>query len=236
MAGPLKAPRHLAIIMDGNGRWAKKHHLPRLAGHREGINSVREAVETAGEVGIKYLTLFTFSTENWQRPRREVQALMKLLVNSISREKENLHHNQVRVNTIGNLAALPPEARAEMISARELTKNNPGLVLTLALSYGGRQELINAVEDPLQDPPPEVTAETISSRLETRELPDPDLLIRTGGERRLSNFLLWQLAYTEIYFSDIYWPDFRRPQLLAALEDFAQRERRFGRISEQIKK
>jgi undecaprenyl diphosphate synthase len=236
MAGPLKAPRHLAIIMDGNGRWAKKHHLPRLAGHREGINSVREAVETAGEVGIKYLTLFTFSTENWQRPRREVQALMKLLVNSISREKENLHHNQVRVNTIGNLAALPPEARAEMISARELTKNNPGLVLTLALSYGGRQELINAVEDLLQDPPPEVTAETISSRLETRELPDPDLLIRTGGERRLSNFLLWQLAYTEIYFSDIYWPDFRRPQLLAALEDFAQRERRFGRISEQIKK
>lgn len=227
-------PRHLAIIMDGNGRWARRHKLPRVAGHREGINSVRDIVEYAGQVGIGFLTLYTFSAENWHRPPREVSALMKLLVGTIHKEVQNLHRQQVRINTIGDFEALPPAARDSLQKAMEITRDNSGLVLTLALSYGSRQEILRAVSQFLAAPPPELDMTLFESRLDTAGMPDPDLLIRTGGEHRISNFLLWQLAYTEIVFSDVYWPDFRREQLAEALEEYSRRERRFGRISEQL--
>jgi undecaprenyl diphosphate synthase len=227
-------PRHLAIIMDGNGRWARQHRLPRVAGHREGIKSVRDIVEYAGEIGIGYLTLYTFSTENWQRPPREVTALMKLLVATIHKEVDNLHRQQVRINTIGDLSSLPTAARTSMQQAMDKTRENEGLVLTLALSYGSRQEIMRAVNSLLETPPAELSMDSLESQLDTAGLPDPDLLIRTGGEHRISNFLLWQLAYTEIVFEDLYWPDFRRAQLAQALEEYGSRERRFGRTSEQL--
>jgi len=227
-------PRHLAIIMDGNGRWARQHRLPRVAGHREGIKSVRDIVEYAGDIGIGYLTLYTFSTENWQRPQREVTALMKLLVATIHKEVDNLHRQQVRINTIGDLSSLPAAARKSMQQAIDLTRENTGLVLTLALSYGSRQEIMRAVASLLERPPAEVSMDSLESQLDTAGLPDPDLLIRTGGEHRISNFLLWQLAYTEIVFEDLYWPDFRREQLARALGEYGRRERRFGRTSEQL--
>lgn len=229
-------PRHVAFIMDGNGRWAKKRNLPRLLGHREGVKSVREMVEAGVDLGIEVMTFYTFSRENWKRPAKEVSALMHLLVSTIRREVEDLNRNNVRLRTIGRLEDLPEEPRRELLHAREHLSSNTGLVLNLAISYGGRQEIVEAVNRLLATGLKHVDEQAISEALETAGLPNPDLLIRTSGEHRLSNFLLWQCAYTELYISDTFWPDFRQPQLYRALLDFSRRERRFGCISEQLVK
>ena len=233
-------PGHIAIIMDGNGRWAKERSISRLSGHHEGINSVREITRVCGEIGVKHLTLYTFSTENWGRPKREVSALMKLLLHTIRDEIKNLHENKVKLTTIGDLSALPKSACENIQEGIELTKNNNGLNLILALNYGARQELVRAVKkiwDSIGSndfDPEHITEQTISENLYTSMIKDPDLLIRTGGERRISNFLLWQLAYSELYMTDTYWPAFREEQLLTAVQDFQNRERRFGKIGKQV--
>lgn len=233
-------PQHIAIIMDGNGRWAKKRSLPRVAGHHEGVNSVRDIVEACGQVGVKYLTLYTFSTENWKRPQDEVSILMRLLLSSLRDECDNLHKNNVRLKTIGDFSALPLDVQDEFLDAIELTKNNTGLTLVLALSYSGRWDLKSAMKMIAEQvkagvlEPEMITDEVISQSLATKSIPDPDLLVRTSGELRISNFLLWQLAYSEMYVTDILWPDFRRRQLYDAIEAFQNRERRFGLVSEQI--
>ena len=233
-------PEHIAIIMDGNGRWAKERSMSRLSGHHEGINSVREITRVCGEIGVKHLTLYTFSTENWGRPKREVSALMKLLLHTIRDEIKNLNENKVKLTTIGALNALPKSARENIQEGIELTKNNNGLNLILALNYGARQELVRAVKkiwDRIGSSdfdPEHITEQTISENLYTSMIKDPDLLIRTGGERRISNFLLWQLAYSELYMTDTYWPAFREEQLLTAVQDFQNRERRFGKTGKQV--
>ena len=233
-------PGHIAIIMDGNGRWAKERYISRLSGHHEGINSVREITRVCGEIGVKHLTLYTFSTENWGRPKREVSALMKLLLHTIRDEIKNLHENKVKLTTIGDLSALPKSACENIQEGIELTKNNNGLNLILALNYGARQELVRAVKKIWDSvgsndfDPEQITEQTISENLYTSMIKDPDLLIRTGGERRISNFLLWQLAYSELYMTDTYWPAFREEQLLTAVQDFQNRERRFGKIGKQV--
>ena len=233
-------PKHIAIIMDGNGRWAKERSMSRLSGHHEGINSVREITRVCGEIGVKHLTLYTFSTENWGRPKREVSALMKLLLHTIRDEIKNLHENKVKLTTIGALSALPKSARENIQEGIELTKNNDGLNLILALNYGARQELVRAVKkiwDRIGSSdfdPEHITEQTISENLYTSMIKDPDLLIRTGGERRISNFLLWQLAYSELYMTDTYWPEFREEKLLKAVQDFQNRERRFGKTGKQV--
>ena len=233
-------PEHVAVIMDGNGRWAKRRHRPRVDGHREGINSVREIVRAAGEMNLRYLTLYTFSTENWRRPKSEVAALMSLLLTTIRAEVDELNRSNVRLTTIGRMEDLPYLARQGMEHAKRILRNNTGLTLNLALSYSSRQEITDAVRriaEKVQSgrlQPGAIDDETISSCLYTSELPDPDLLIRTSGEQRLSNFLLWQLAYTEIYVTDVLWPDFRRKEFFDALRDFQKRERRFGKVSEQL--
>jgi len=227
-------PAHIAIIMDGNGRWAKQRGLLRVAGHREGINSVREIVRICGEIGVKYLTLYTFSTENWRRPRAEVSALMTLLMRTIRKEVADLKKNNVKLSTIGNLADFPPDAAKAMREAMDTLKDCGGLNLCLALSYSGRQEILYAVNSLLKSGASAVDEAGFSRALYTREMPDPDLLIRTSGEMRISNFLLWQLAYTEIHVSPVYWPDFREKQLYLAIADYQKRERRFGRVSEQL--
>jgi len=235
-----KIPEHIAIIMDGNGRWAKQRSLERVDGHREGINSVREVVRACGELGVKYLTLYTFSTENWNRPKGEVSALMSLLLKTIREEVAELKRNNVRLMTIGRLKDLPLLARMGMEQAIEMLRDNTGLTLILALSYSSRRELIDAVRRIAvkvktgEMKEADINEDTISSHLYTAAVPDPDLLVRTSGELRLSNFLLWQLAYTEIYVTDILWPDFRRAALYEAVSAFQKRERRFGRVSEQI--
>lgn len=221
--------------MDGNGRWAKKRGLPRVAGHREGINSAREIVRVCGEIGVEYLTLYTFSVENWRRPRAEVSALMSLLLRTIRSEVADLDKNNVRLLTIGSLEDLPKNARRAMEEAKEVLRNNTGLKLNLALSYGGRQEILQAVNHLLAKGVEVVDENELEKNLYTADLPDPDLLIRTSGENRISNFLLWQLAYTEIHFSSILWPDFREKELLDAISDYQKRERRFGKVSEQLK-
>lgn len=228
-------PQHIAIIMDGNGRWAKKRGLPRLAGHREGINSVREIVRVCGEIGVKHLTLYTFSTENWKRPKMEVSALMTLLLHTIRREVADLMKNNVRLSTIGNLNDFPKDAANAMYEAMESLKNNTGLHLCLALSYSGRQEILYAVNSLLKSGAKSIDEEGFDQVLYTSNMPDPELLIRTSGEMRISNFLLWQLAYTEIYVSDLFWPEFREKELLLAIASYQKRERRFGRVSEQLK-
>jgi undecaprenyl diphosphate synthase len=228
-------PGHLAVIMDGNGRWAKARGLKRISGHHEGIKSVREIVEVSAEIGIKQLTLYTFSFENWERPDTEVKALMSLLMNTISKEINQLHKNNIQVRTLGILDDLPVGPRDGMLKAIEKTKSNTGLVLSLALSYGSRQEIVRSVNSLIAEGHKSVDETQISSRLFNSDLPDPDLLIRTGGEYRISNFLLWQLAYAEIYVCNTPWPEFRRKDLLEAVEEFSRRERRFGKISEQIK-
>ncbi len=233
-------PRHIAIIMDGNGRWANSHRLPRLAGHREGINSVREIVRICGEIGIEYLTLYTFSSENWNRPVKEVSSIMKLLFSTIKKEVQNLHKNNVRLLTIGKLDDLPQKSYLEILEGINKTKDNTGLNLILALSYGSRQELLRAVRrivdrskiDKIKID--EINEDMISKELYTSEIPDPDLLIRTGGENRISNFLLWQSAYTEFYMVDVFWPDFREKELINSIEDYQARQRRFGRTGEQV--
>lgn len=233
-------PEHIAVIMDGNGRWAKKHSLPRIAGHREGINSVREVTRICGEIGVKHLTLYTFSTENWKRPKNEVSALMKLLLKTIRAEVNDLHRNNVRLTTIGALSDLPESGRQGILEGVEKTKNNTGLNLNLALSYGSRQEILMVTRKLAEDvldgklKTTDINTAVFDERLYTRDIPDPDLLIRTGGEYRISNFLLWQIAYTEIFISSAYWPDFRQNELLEAVLDYQQRERRFGKVSEQL--
>ena len=233
-------PKHIAIIMDGNGRWAKERSLPRVAGHKEGVNSVREITRACGEIGVKHLTLYTFSTENWRRPKAEVSALMTLLLKTISVEVRELHKKNVRFTTIGDLEMLPRSTQKGILDGIEITKNNTGLNLCLALNYGSRQEMVSAVQsiaDKVKNgdlDSDEIDETIFSDALSTSEMPDPDLLIRTSGECRLSNFLLWQSAYTEIFMTDIYWPAFREDALMDAILDFQSRERRYGKVSEQV--
>ena len=235
-------PKHIAIIMDGNGRWAKAHSLPRIAGHKEGIDSVRAITKKCGDIGVKHLSLYTFSSENWSRPLKEVKALMGLLLLTIRREIKDLNKNNVRLTTIGNMGDLPDDARKGMEEGLKITENNSGLNLILALSYGGRQEILKMVQSIARkaingEIEPETLSESdIVNELDTAKTPDPDLLIRTGGDQRISNFLLWQIAYSEIYVTDTYWPEFKEKELLDAVADFQDRERRFGRISEQLDK
>lgn len=235
-----RLPHHIAIIMDGNGRWAKKRALPRVAGHREGVNSVRNIVEACGELGIEYLTLYTFSTENWRRPQKEISALMQLLIATLRKEINELNKNNIKLMTIGNIEKLPSDARDEIIEGIEKTHLNSGLKLILALNYGGREEIIEAVKSigkkiiDKKLKPEDITENIVRNNLYTSKIPDPDFLIRTSGELRISNFLLWQLAYTEIYVTKVLWPEFRRKHLYQALWDYISRERRFGKVSEQI--
>jgi len=235
-----KLPRHVAIIMDGNGRWAKSRALPRLAGHKEGVNSVREITRACGEIGVEMLTLYTFSAENWKRPRTEVNALMRLLVATIRDEVQELMENNVRLTAIGLIEDLPSIAQRELRSAIGLTADNSGLNLNLALSYGGRQEIIAAVRSIIhQFTEEQVAAGDIDEALfeaclYTAGMPDPGLIIRTGGETRLSNFLLWQSAYSELIVTEIMWPEFRREALYETLLEYQRRERRFGLLSEQV--
>jgi len=233
-------PKHIAIIMDGNGRWAKAHSLPRIAGHKEGIDSVRAITKICGDIGVKHLSLYTFSSENWRRPKNEVKALMRLLLLTIRREIKDLNKNNVRLTTIGNIGDLPDDARKGMEEGLKITEKNSGLNLILALSYGGRQEILKMVQSIARKAlngeiePEKISEDNIVNELDTAKIPDPELLIRTGGELRISNFLLWQIAYSEIYVTDIYWPEFREKELLDAVADFQARERRFGHISEQL--
>lgn len=234
-------PSHIAIIMDGNGRWAKKKGLPRVAGHKRGVDTVREIVEACAQIGVKYLTLYTFSTENWKRPKDEVSTLMRLLLKSLKDRVEELNKNDIRLTTIGDINKLPTEVQKQLKLDIEKTKNNKKMVLNLALSYSGRWELLQAmksisrlVADGKLEPE-ELTEETISNHLTTHDIPDPELLIRTSGEFRVSNFLLWQIAYSEFVITDVFWPDFSRNHLYDAIRQFQKRERRFGKVSEQIK-
>lgn len=235
-----KIPQHVAIIMDGNGRWAKQQGEDRIFGHHEGVNSVREIVEAAAEAGVKYLTLYAFSTENWNRPKEEVDALMELLVATISLETPQLNKNGVKLEAIGNLKSLPESCFNELQTSINTTKNNTRLTLVLALSYSSKWEITNSVKEIASQvaagklKPNDITEETISSFLCTTKYPDPELMIRTSGEHRISNFLLWQLAYAEFYFTDKLWPDFRKQDFIEAINDYQSRERRFGKTSEQI--
>lgn len=225
-------PDHVAIIMDGNGRWAAKRGLPRIAGHERGTENIRRITRAAAEAGIGYLTLWAFSTENWSRPFEEVSGIMRLLGEALERETMELHQQGAQLRHIGRLDGLSPDLRQSVEDAIELTRDNTGLVLTLAFDYGGRQELVRAVQEIVRDgvPVEEIDERTIAKHLFTRDLPDPDLVIRTSGEYRLSNFLIWQAAYAELYFSQVYWPDFGPDHLQEALADYASRERRFGNL------
>ena len=233
-------PKHIAIIMDGNGRWAKERSLPRIAGHKEGINSVREITRVCGEIGVRHLTLYTFSTENWKRPSSEVSALMHLLLKTIKDEIKELHREEVRFTIIGDLNTIPSKTAKGLLDGVKVTENNTGLNLNLALNYGSRQEIINAIKIlalKVQSgdlDPNNINIDLLGNFLYTGNVPDPDLLIRTSGERRLSNFLLWQIAYTEIFMTDLFWPDFREKQLMDAIIEFQSRERRFGNVSQKI--
>lgn len=234
-------PKHLAIIMDGNGRWAKKHGLFRTLGHESGTKSVKKIIEACSNLGIENLTLYAFSTENWNRPKIEVEALMKVLVNSLIKELPTLEKNNIKLNAIGNLEKLPVKAQKELQDVINKTAGNTKLVLTLALSYGSREELVNAVKN-ISDKVKnniisvdKIDDSVINEHLYTHNLPDVDLLIRTSGEHRISNFLLWQIAYAELYFTDILWPDFKESDLYEAILSYQKRERRFGKTSEQIK-
>jgi len=233
-------PQHIAIIMDGNGRWAKKKGLLRAAGHRQGTQGVREAVEGCAELGIPYLTLYAFSTENWNRPKKEVDTLMNLLVSSLKKEINTLQKNNVSLHTIGNTYSLPQKAQKELIEVIDKTKDNKRLRLTLALSYGGREEILNSLKEISLKvknnliSPADIDESFINEHLYTHDMPDVDLLIRTSGEQRVSNFLLWQIAYAEFYFTPVLWPDFKREHLYDAISNYQKRERRFGKTSEQI--
>ena len=229
-------PEHIAIIMDGNGRWARAKTLPRLAGHKQGVKAVRNITEICGELGVNFLTLYTFSEENWNRPKMEVSALMKLLVSSLKKEVKDLMKNNVRFTVIGDMSKMDNFVQNELNEAIELTENNDGINLNLALSYGGRQEILTAFKSLYSqiNSSDEITEKRFESHLYTSDIPDPDLLIRTGGEMRVSNFLLWQIAYTELHITNTFWPAFGRDELLISINDYQQRERRFGKISEQI--
>ncbi len=237
---PDKLPQHIAIIMDGNGRWAKQQGEHRIFGHEHGVKSVRDTVEAAAELGINYLTLYAFSTENWNRPQDEVIALMQLLVHTISAETKTLNKNNIRLQAIGDLKSLPKDCYNELQEAIEKTKNNSRTTLVLALSYSSRWEIVNAVQQIAKQienktlSAKEINEETINAHLCTANIPEPELMIRTSGEHRISNFLLWQLAYAELYFTDKLWPDFRKEDLYTAILDYQTRERRFGKTSEQL--
>jgi len=231
-------PTHVAAIMDGNGRWAQQRNRPRFVGHREGVNSVRDVTEACAQLGVRYLTLYTFSTENWNRPSTEVNALMKLLIRTIERERQTLLENDVRLRTIGDISMLPDACQRELDETQARTEGNERLTLTLALSYSGQWDLVQAMRAIARDvqagrlEPEAIDEAVIARHLATADMPDPDLLIRTGGEYRLSNFLLWQSAYTELYITEQFWPDFRRDELYAAIREFQDRDRRFGRVDE----
>ena len=237
-----RLPKHVAIIMDGNGRWAKKRGNSRVFGHKNGVKAVRAVTEAAAELGIEYVTLYAFSTENWNRPKREVDALMSLLVSTISSETKTLMDNNVKLGVIGCVDTLPKDVHRKLMECMEKTSQNNGLTLNLALSYSSRWEITDAVRKIAQKvkdnelAPDDVNAEVISNNLTTANIPDPELMIRTSGELRISNFLLWQLAYAELYFCDTLWPDFQKEDFYEALNDYQGRERRFGKISEQLTK
>ena len=237
-----RLPEHVAIIMDGNGRWAKKQGLARVFGHQKGVETVHEITTAAAELGLKYLTLYTFSTENWNRPKEEVDAIMTLLVDTIAKERPTLMKNNVRLLTIGDTNRLPDEARKKYLQLIDDTAGNTGLSLVLALSYSSRWEITEAMKriahkvESGEMKADDITEQTLTDNMTTACIPDPDLLIRSSGEYRISNFLLWQLAYSEMYFTDCYWPEFTREEFYKALVDYAQRERRFGKTSEQIQK
>lgn len=234
-------PQHVAIIMDGNGRWAKQRGNKRIFGHKRGVGSVRSVVEAAGEIGIEYLTLYAFSTENWNRPKMEVNALMSLFISAVKKETENLMKNNVRMKAIGNLTNLPQNVQENLLEIIDITNKNTGLTLILALSYSSRQEIKDAIKKisnkvienkiTIED----IDEEFVSKNLQTSEFPDPELLIRTSGEYRISNFLLWQISYSELYFSDVLWPDFTKEHFFEAICNYQHRERRFGKTTDQIK-
>ncbi len=239
---PEKLPKHLAIIMDGNGRWAKQKGFLTTIGHENGATAVKRTVEQCARLGIPYLTLYAFSTENWNRPKFEVDMLMKLLVKALRKEIKSLHENNIRLNAIGNLDLLPASVRKELTEVLEKTKNNTRLTLSLALSYGSRNELLEATKELCNKVKNNIISidaideSVINKHLYTHNLPDVDLLIRTSGEQRISNFLLWQIAYAELYFTDVLWPDFSNDHLISALETYQNRERRYGKTSEQLNK
>lgn len=233
----MNIPRHIGIIMDGNGRWAKQRGLPRTAGHRAGTDATRRIVRACGELGVSYLTIYVFSAENWGRPRLEVRLLMDLLVEMIRKEIDDLNKNNVRLHAIGDLQRLPKKSQNELHNGIERTSGNTGLNLVLALSYGGRSEIVQAAKKLAEDiatgaeNAENLTESLFAQRLYTKDIPDPELIIRTGGEQRISNFLLWQCAYSELYFTDILWPDFDKDRLIEAITDFTKRERRFGKVT-----
>ncbi|MFC2147733.1 MAG: isoprenyl transferase [Eudoraea sp.] len=235
-----KLPKHLAIIMDGNGRWAKQKGRLRVFGHEHGVKAVRDVAVNCSKIGIKYLTLYAFSTENWKRPKIEVDTLMKLLVSSLKKELPTLNENDIKLNAIGNIESLPARALAELKEVMAKTSQNSTMTLTLALSYGSREEIKNAIQSISAKvknniiSPENIDETIINNHLYTRNLPDVDLLIRTSGEHRISNFLLWQIAYAELYFTDVFWPDFKEHHLLEAIKNYQHRERRFGKTSEQL--
>jgi undecaprenyl diphosphate synthase len=233
-------PKHIAVIMDGNGRWAKKQGARRIFGHQNAIKAVRDISEGSAEIGIKYLTLYAFSTENWKRPKAEIKGLMELLVATIRKETETLIKNNIILKAIGDIGSLPPKCRRELSEAIDITSNNSGLTLILALSYSGRWDIVEGVKSLLKDvknkliSEEDINQELFSRYLSTSNIPDPELLIRTSGEMRISNFLLWQMAYTELYITELLWPDFRKEHLIEAIISYQKRERRFGKISEQV--
>lgn len=236
-----RLPRHIAIIMDGNGRWAKKQGLARMFGHKQGVETVHNITVAATKLGVEYLTLYTFSTENWNRPKEEVDALMTLLVDTIAKETPTLMNNNVRLQTIGDIDRLPEGAKKKFLACIEQTSHNTGLTMVLALSYSARWEIIEAMRKAVEAAqagkvrPEDVNEQLVSSLMTTAQIPDPDLLIRTSGEYRISNFLLWQLAYSELYFTDCLWPEFTEEEFYKAIVDYQKRERRFGKTGEQVK-
>lgn len=231
---PKKNPQHIAVIMDGNGRWAKERGLPRIAGHREGSESLREVLKACAEFGVKYLTVYAFSTENWRRPRDEVDFLMNLFSETIDREIDELMANRVKLNFLGRISKFSPKLQEKMKEAMEKTKKNDRITLNVMVNYGGRAELVDAVNAIINEGRGTIDEKTISQSLYTKGIPDPDLLIRTASEMRVSNFLLWQIAYAEIYVTPVLWPDFRREQLKEAIDDYQKRVRKFGKTQEQI--
>ncbi len=227
-------PEHIAVIMDGNGRWAKENGRPRVFGHKNGVTAVRETTEVAAELGIKYLTLYAFSTENWKRPAFEVDALMRLLVETMGKELKRLNKNNIQLRAIGDLSKLPKRTYYALQKGIDSTANNTGMVLVLALNYSGRWDITQASQQIIDKGITKITEELINEHLSTANIPDPELLIRTSGEHRISNFLMWQLSYAELYFTSVYWPDFDKAAFYKALSDYQGRERRFGMVSEQL--
>jgi len=240
--GPAGLPRHVAIIMDGNGRWAERQNKPRVSGHRAGVEIVRDTVKACGELGVEVLTLFAFSSENWRRPQKEVGLLMEMFLLALEREVKKLHRNNVQLRVIGDVSAFAEKIQLRIKEAEALTRDNTGLVLNIAANYGGKWDITRAVQQLAQQvhqgelAPEDISAEDIAARLNLHDLPEPDLFIRTGGEQRISNFLIWQLAYTELYFTPILWPDFARDEFEKALLSFSNRQRRFGRTGKQAEK